>query len=169
MNKSVLENSIQTLKILYMVVAGLALADGLEKFVFNDKEQFQLPEDIILWVFLAIFVSTVARFVHGAMRHFDHFYIEQPQQINWRRQPLWDFLFLGFEAFVFFILAFSLDNQPRFITYYLVLLLLDTFWLIGVFFTHIKQVWLGTPRHWITANAIVLITTGHPMDLVSQC
>jgi len=145
-----------------MVVAGLALAGGLEKFVFTDNGQFHLPKDIILIVFFTIFVSTVVRFVHGAMRHFDHYYVEQPQQINWRRQPLWDFSFLGFEAFIFFILAFSLDNQPRFITYYLGLLLVDSFWLIGVFFTHIKQVWVGTPRNWIIANAIVLVTTGIP-------
>ena len=81
-----------------MVVAGLALAAGLEKLVINDENQFQLPallEDWILWAFFIIFVSTVVRFVHGAMRHFDHYYVEQPQEIKWRRQPLWDFLFLG--------------------------------------------------------------------------
>ena len=84
-NRSVLENSVQTLRILYMVVAGLALAAGLEELVINDENQFQLPallEYRILWVFFIIFVSTVVRFVHGAMRHFDHYYIEQPQQIH---------------------------------------------------------------------------------------
>lgn len=145
-----------------MVVAGLALACGLEKLVFPYNSEFRLPVDIITWVFFIIFVTTVVRFAHGAMRHFDHYYVEQPQQIHWRRQPLWDFLFLGIEAFIFFILAFSLDNPLRFITYYLILLLLDTFWLVGVFFTHIKQVWSGTPRNWIIANAIVLVVAGIP-------
>ena len=45
MNRSVLENSIQTLKIMYMVVAGLALASGLEKLVFDDKEDLKFFQD----------------------------------------------------------------------------------------------------------------------------
>jgi hypothetical protein len=148
-----------------MVVAGLALAAGLEELVISDENQFQLPailENWILWVFFIIFVSTVVRFVHGAMRHFDHYYVEQPQQIHWKGQPLWDFLFLGFEAFIFFILAFSLQNQPKFISYYLVLLLIDTLWLFGVFSPRIKQVFHGTPLHWIVANAFVLVPIGIP-------
>ena len=161
-NRSVLANSIQTLKILYMVVAGLALAAGLEGLFVNDKDQFQLPEDPILWIFFIIFVSTVVRFVHGAMRHFDQYYIEQPQQIHWKYQPLWDFLLLGVEAFIFFVLAFSLQNQLEFISYYLVLLIVDTLWLFGVFAPHIKRVFHGTPLHWIVANAVVLVPTGIP-------
>ena len=34
MNKTVLQHSIEVLKILYMVVAGLAIAIGLQRFVF---------------------------------------------------------------------------------------------------------------------------------------
>jgi len=81
-NRSVLENSVETLRILYMVVAGLALAAGLQELVINDENEFHLPtslEDWTLWVFFIVFVSTVIRFVHGAMRHFDYYYIEQPQ------------------------------------------------------------------------------------------
>ncbi|MFC2069451.1 DUF4406 domain-containing protein [Chloroflexota bacterium] len=150
------------MKILYMVVAGLALACGFERFVSDINGQFHLPTDIFKWVLFVIFVTTVARFVHGAMRHFDYFYIEKPQDINWRRQPLWDLLFLGLEAFVFFVLAFSLDDLSRFITFYFVLLLVDTIWLFGVFITHLKRLFIGTPAHWIIANTIVLISTGIP-------
>ena len=75
---------------------------------------------------------------------------------------MWDFLFLGLEAFIFFVLAFSLQNQLRFISYYLVLLLIDTLWLFGVFFPRVKQVFHGTPLHWIVANAFVLVLAGIP-------
>jgi len=156
-----------------MIVAGLALAAGLEEFVINKEREFRLPlfdsnaaasttDNIILWAFFIVFLSTVVRFVHGAMRHFDIYYIEKPEGINWRGQPLWDFFFLGFEAFIFFVLAFSLYEQTRFVTSYLVLLVIDSVWLIGVFFTHIKKVWSGTPRNWIIANLIVLGSTGIP-------
>jgi len=42
MNRQVLHNSVEVLKILYMVVAGLALADGLKQFVFDDSGQFKI-------------------------------------------------------------------------------------------------------------------------------
>lgn len=161
MNRSVLENSIQVLKVLYMVVAGLALACGLERFVFDESGQFKIEWFTLSLVFFIIFVTTVVRFVHGAMRHFDHYYVEQPQHINWGiRQPLWDFLALGTEAFLFFLLAFSINDFLRFITYYLVLLFVDTVWIVGVFFPHIKRAWAGTPRNWLIANFFVLIPTG---------
>jgi drug/metabolite transporter (DMT)-like permease len=163
MNRKVLENSIDTLKILYMVVAGLALACGLERLVFSNNGQFQLPTDITVIAFFIIFVTTVVRFVHGAMRHFHHYYLEQPQQTRWRkRQPLWDFAALGGEAFLFFLLAFSASDPLRFITYYLILLLIDSIWLIGIPFPHIERVWTGTPRNWIIANLTVLVPTGIP-------
>lgn len=161
-NRLKLKNSVETLRIVYMVVAGLALTRGLENLVFQDSDKFQLPIDIILWAFFIIFVTTVVRFVHGAMRHFDYYYVENPQDINWRGQPLWDFLFLGIEAFFFFILAFSLDNQTRFITYYIGLLIIDTLWIFGVFITHLTRVFHGRPLRWLIANAIVLVSTGIP-------
>jgi hypothetical protein len=161
LNKAVLKSSIDVLKILYMVVAGLALADGLERFVFSRTGQFEIEWRSLSFVFFIIFITTVVRFVHGAMRHFDYYYIEQPEQINWEiRQPLWDFVGLGTEAFLFFLLAFSVSDSLRFITYYLALLSVDSIWIVGVFLPHIKRAWAGTPRNWLIANLIVLIPTG---------
>jgi len=160
MNRTVLQNSVEVLKIVYMVVAGLALATGLERFVIGDNGQFKIEWASLQTVFFIIFITTVARFVHGAIRHFDRSYVEKSEQVNWKiKQPIWDFLGLGFEAFVFFLLAFSLDAHTRFIHYYLWLLLADCAWL-GIIYR--SQTWTKR-KWWIIANLIVLVPTGGSM------
>lgn len=156
-----LENSIETLKILYMVVVGFALSEGLQEFV-NSRTRFQIPSDPILWVFFIIFVSTVIRFAHGAMRHFDHYYVEEHHHVQWKGQPLWDLVILVWDGFVFFLLAFTLRDQNQFIFWYLILLLSDTVWILGIFLCDIKQAFRGTELKWMIANAVVLLSTGVP-------
>jgi len=161
MKRTVLENSIDTLKILYMVVAGLALACGLQRFVFNESGQFEIEWISLETLFFIIFVTTVIRFVHGAMRHFDRSYSENPDSVKWRiSQPLLDFLGLGLEAFIFFILAFSLDNHWRFIHYYLWLLIVDCIWLSVISLPDMKHFWSGNSKWWTVANLLVLVPTG---------
>jgi hypothetical protein len=161
MRRTVLENSIDTLKTLYMVVAGLALACGLQQFVFNESGQFEIEWISLETLFFVIFVTTVIRFAHGAMRHFDRSYSENPKSVNWRiSQPLLDFLGLGIEAFIFFILAYSLDDQWRFIDYYLCLLIVDCLWLFITSLPNIKRFWLGNIKWWTAANLLVLVPTG---------
>ena len=161
MNRTVLQNSIEVLKIVYMVVAGLALAVGLERFVLSDNGQFKIEWLSLQILFFIIFITTVVRFVHGAIRHFDQSYSEQPYQVNWRiSQPLWDFLGLGFEALIFFILAYSLYDSLRFIQYYFWLLIVDTLWLCITSPPPIKRIWTEHSRWWIVANLSVLVPTG---------
>ena len=164
MNRTILQNSVEVLKILYMVVAGLALADGLKQFVFDESGQFKIEWFTVSFWFFVIFITTVARFVHGAMRHFDQNYVEEPKRVNWKiGQPIWDFIFLGLEAFIFFILAFSIDNHLRFIIYYLVLLGVDIIWLCITTPPPIKRIWTGHSKWWIVANLVVLCPTGGPI------
>lgn len=161
MNRTVLQNSIEVLKIVYMIVAGLALAAGLEYFVLGDNGQFKIEWASLQTLLFIIFVTTVVRFVHGAMRAFDQSYSEQPHLVNWRiSQPLWDFLGLGFEAFIFFILAYSLYDSSRFIQYYFWLLIVDTLWLCITRPPPIKQILTKPSKSWILANLIVFIPTG---------
>lgn len=145
-----------------MVVAGLALTIGLERFVLNDNGEFDMKlATLSSLFFIIIFITTVVRFVHGAMRHFDQTYSEQPHMVNWQiSQPLWDFLGLGLEAFIFFILAYSLHDPFRFIQYYFGLLMVDTLWLCIVRPPPIKRIWTEYSKCWIIANFIVLIPTG---------
>lgn len=160
MNRDVLHNSVEGLKILYMVVAGLALATGLEQFVLTESGQLKIEWPILSFVFFVIFITTVVRFVHGAMRHFDRTYSEQPETINWQfSQPLLDFLGLGMEAFIFFMLAYSLGNHWRFINYYLVLLLVDCLWLFIISLPNVKHYWREPRRNWTIANLVVLVPT----------
>jgi len=161
MNRQALHNSIEVLKILYMVVAGLALATGLEQFVLTESGQLKIEWASLSFAFFVIFITTVVRFVHGAMRHFDRTYSEQPDAANWQiSQPLWDFLGLGIEAFIFFILAYSLGNHWRFINYYLVLLLVDCLWLFVISLPDMKRFWSENRKWWTLANLIVLVPTG---------
>ena len=151
-----------------MVVAGLALADGLRLFVFGETGQLKIEWISLETFFFIIFVTTVARFVHGAMRHFDRSYSEQPEEVNWRiSQPLLDFLGLGMEAFIFFILAYSLANHWRFINYYLWLLIVDCLWLFIISLPHIKKrFWTGNRKWWTIANLLVLVPTGGSIILL---
>ena len=161
MNRQVLHNSVEGLKILYMVVAGLALATGLEQFVVTESGQLKIEWSSLSFWFFVIFITTVVRFVHGAMRHFDRTYSEQPETVNWQiSQPLWDFVGLGMEAFIFFILAYSLGNHWRFINYYLVLLLVDCLWLFIISLPNMKHYWSENRKWWTIANLGVLVTTG---------
>jgi hypothetical protein len=160
-NRGILHNSIEVLKILYMVVAGLAIAAGLQRFLLSGGGEMRIDGSAVEIIFFAIFVTTVARFVHGAMRHFDRTYSEQPETVNWRiGQPLWDFVGLGFEAVIFFILAYSLTNYSRFINYYLALLLLDSFWLFVISLPHVGRYWTANRKWWTIANLIVLVPAG---------
>lgn len=144
-----------------MVVAGLAIASGLQQFVFNESGDMRVGGSIVEIFLFAIFVTTVVRFVHGAMRHFDRTYSEQPETVNWQiSQPIWDFIGLGFEAFIFFILAYSLANHSRFINYYLVLLLVDCFWLFIISLPDVKRFWSANRKWWTIANLIVLVPAG---------
>lgn len=156
MNKTALQNSIEVLKILYMVVAGLAIAVGLERFVLNENGLFQVEWfTLSFWLFV-IFITTVVRFVHGAVRAFDQSYIEEPDLVNWKiSQPIADFTALGFEAFIFFLLAFSVENPISFIQYYLWLLLVDCAW-VGITTPPPKRRIWTVHKWWLIANLIVL-------------
>jgi hypothetical protein len=161
MNRETLRNSIEVLKIIYMVVAGLAIADGLQLFVLNESGDLRIGGSIVEIALFAIFVTTVVRFVHGAMRHFDRTYCEEPETVNWQiSQPILDFVGLGLEAFIFFILAYSLTVYSRFINYYLMLLLVDCLWLFIISLPDVKRFWSANRKWWTIANLIVLVPTG---------
>ena len=161
MNRETLRNSIEVLKIIYMVVAGLAIAVGLQRFVLDASGELRIWGSIVQVLFFAIFVTTVVRFVHGAMRHFDRTYSEQPETVNWQvGQPILDFLGLGIEAFIFFVLAYSLADYSRFINYYLVLLLVDCFWLFVISLPHVRRYWNANRKWWTVANLVVLVLAG---------
>ncbi len=173
MNRAALKNTTEVLKILYMVVAGLAIAKGFELFVPSNNGPLKMGLATIttwsFWFFM-IFFTTVIRFVHGAMRHFDKNYIEEPHRANWKiAQPIWDFAGLAFEAFIFFILAFSIDNYFHFIHYYLILLIADCIWLFIIIPPPITKIWTGHSKNWIKANLIVLCSTGIPMLWLTKC
>lgn len=156
---NVLNNSAEVLKLIYMVVAGLALADGLENIFVDDSKNFIFVPGLRFILFL-IFLSIVVRFVHGAMRHFDQNYKEEQNRVKWKiKQPLIDFFALGVEAFLFFALAFSLTNSISFILYYLFLLLVDSIWLLTISspnLRHLRE--KDTPRNWLIANSFFIPT-----------
>jgi hypothetical protein len=158
-----IENSMQVLKTLYMIVAALAITFLFEEFMSNPVGEFELRYWSIHFVVFLVLLTTIVRFVHGAMRHIDKCYIERSSTINWRiRQPLIDFAMLFGEAFLFFVMAGLLRNSWQFVLYYLILLGIDTGWLLVVNVRHksMKDIMLdlkGTPCNWIMANMIVII------------
>jgi len=126
-------NSMETLKWLYTVVAAFALTEGGRTFILNERNEADFRFGWRLAVFL-IFSTTVVRFVHGAIRHFDTTYKEAITTTGREErlpphQPFLDFVGLFTEAFLFILMAFSQDDHPQFVVYYLLLILTDTLWL----------------------------------------
>ena len=104
-NRSVTEKPMEIFKILYMVIASLALTCGLERFWLNDERQLILPSDWQSWILFIIFVTTVVRFAHGAMKYLDRMLDDETTVI--RLWPIFEgFGVLAIEALFFFLLAF---------------------------------------------------------------
>ena len=148
-----LKESIRTMKQLYSIIIGLALAESLLKtFAIVDSDPFDPTK--LLWLFALI--SLILPFHHGALRHLDDAYL-------WTSTPpkkgalLLDYLVLFIEAGLLFTLAIFIHEPHNFLLVLVLLLSLDVLWgAISYFITHTfgSGVW-----KWVVINlgAILII------------
>lgn len=151
--EDVLRCSASTLMMIYYVIVGLAITEGLQK-VFIEKETFigiaafsagNLPRTLLFFALL----PTICRFVHGASMHLGVLG-------NKRYKPLVDFISFCFQAAMFYLMAFSLGDTALFSWFFMILLLLDTIWL--VFLRLIRYVEFNrTIRQWLASNGILVV------------
>ncbi len=151
--EDVLKCSASTLMTIYYVIVGLAITEGLQKaFIeegkFVGSEAFStgnLPKTLLFFAML----PTICRFVHGASMHLGVLG-------NKRYKPLVDFASFCFQATMFYLMAFSLGDVVLFSSFFVVLLGLDTLWLM--FLRVIRYVEINqTIKQWLTSNIILIL------------
>lgn len=159
-------NSMDAMKLVYVVVAALALTTGIERFLTADGSLQLNFDSLTFWTFV-VFLTTVVRFIHGALRHFDRTYAEERSGIDWRIfQPLIDFWGLFFQSFLFFLLALTLDRYHDFVLFYLILLFGDSIWILLINVRNLKQITDGTPKNWLLANLLVMVPMGISLGIL---
>lgn len=144
------ECSTETLKMIYYVVIGLAITEGLqqafiEKSSFLGWRAFFSPSFLML---LAL-VLTVCRFVHGASIHLS-------TSSEKRYKLLLDFAGFFVQASLFYLMALSLVTTLEFSVFFIVMLVVDTAWILLLrILNYIKLD--KTMRQWLRSN-VYLIT-----------
>lgn len=153
-----LGNSMTALKFLYAVTAGFALTEGSRLFFVVKNLDGDLGVDFrpgfVEYVIFVIFISTVVRFSHGAMRHFDATYVEPGgHPSDW--DPLIDFVGLFAQATLLLLMAFSLDEPRDFSRLLLALIVIDTIWLTFAYRASPDN--NGAPfNNWVVTNSLFI-------------
>ncbi len=142
-----------TLTMIYYVIVGLAITEGLQNTFLKDGSFMgarafsteNLPKTLLLFALL----PTICRFVHGASMHMG-------VRSDKRYKPLVDFFWFFLQASIFYLMAFSLETLSLFSLFFGALLLFDTAWLIGLRF--IRYLKFGsTEVQWLVSNAVIII------------
>jgi len=145
------------LRAIYYVVFGLALKEALgHAFVKDGRFVGSGMFDSAQWpttlLFLA-FLPTAIRFVHGASIHFEAFSSE-------RYKPIFDFTGFLIQASFLYLMAITLAAPRDFAWLFIVMLLIDTAWLLVLHLSEFHQA-QKTEWQWIVSNiAVVCIVTG---------
>lgn len=151
-NSSPLAHSITAMQFVYIATAGFALADGSRQYFDPDggDARFRWGSDLVIFL---LFVTTVVRFAHGALRHFDTAIENERSAHAW--DPLIDFVGLFVQAVIFVFLASSQANERAFSTWLLILIGVATVWLT---LTHGKPSG-GDSDHgnWVVTNSLYLV------------
>ena len=133
--KMQLAGSVEPLKTLYAVIVALALTKGIELFLVpaDVTTGFRLDglkeRKIDEWIVFAVFVVTLVRFFHGAVRHLHVRYKDQAETIkHLELSALFDFALLSLEGILFLTLAHVQQYLGNFILVYIILLTVDVAW-----------------------------------------
>ena len=144
--------STATLLMIYYVIVGLAITEGLQNAFVKDGtflgarvfSNENLPKTLLLLALL----PTICRFVHGASIH-----LGVPS--DKRYKPLVDFIGFFLQGSVFYLMAFSLESQSLFSLFFGVLLLFDAAWLIVLRLIRYLR-FDRTEIQWLVSNALII-------------
>ena len=156
MNAEAIESTVQSLQWIYTVVIALAIGEAIGKVVGKDNTN---SDRRIQWNRLAAlitFVFIVVPFYHGMARYLQTVYdpSSPPSTFGWSYGIflLFDVAVFAIEAFLFFVLARSLQpkNWTQFHGAVLILLLVDIGWGVAVLCLHgITQI-----LPWVIINCV---------------
>jgi hypothetical protein len=153
------ERSVDWLQRLYAVVVGLALTEGLKNAVMaanTDLPKGSIFEKIFrveTWPIVAL-IFTLVPFFHGANRHLDDTYVfGTGEEKNFAL--VIDFLFFFVQGAVLYWMALVIQFPRYFFQVYCVLLFIDIFWAVGVYFY--TQAGWQTVSTWVRINLICVL------------
>ena len=121
-----MENSIRSLTNIYTVVIGAALTLAVTGVVDSTKG-LEAATTTSVCLFIA-FIATLFPFVHGAIRHLDDVYLENPNVQIRDGALVIDFVLLFFHALAFLVLSLLLNKPNHFAWGLEAILSIDIVW-----------------------------------------
>lgn len=150
-----IENSIRSLSNLYTVVIGVALSLAVTGVVDSAKG-LEAATVTSVCLFIA-FIATLFPFVHGAIRHLDDVYLENPNKHIKDGALVIDFVLLFLHALAFLVLALLIKKPNHFAWGLEVILTIDVLWGAFTYFAASTKRTDSAEFKWFVIN---LITVG---------
>lgn len=154
MKSKKVENSIRSLVNLYTVVIGAALSVAVTG-VIDTTKGLEAATSTSVCLFVA-FLATLFPFVHGAVRHLDDAYLENPNGHIKDGALVIDFVLLFFHALAFLVLSLLLKKPNHFAWGLMVVLSIDVIWGAFTHFAASSRQAGGAEGKWTVINLIVV-------------
>lgn len=119
-------NAVRNLVSLYTVVIGVALSLAVVTVIDPNAGLSSVDSSSLL--LFAAFVETLLPFYHGALRHLDDAYIENPKDAIGDSVLIVDFVLLFFHALAFVVLALLVRQPAQFAWVLISVLVIDVVW-----------------------------------------
>jgi hypothetical protein len=148
------KNSVRSLANLYTVIIGVSLTMAITGVVKPDAGLNQVTASSLL--LLLAFITTLVPFYHGALRHLDDAYIENPTPYIKDGLLVVDIALLLLHALVFVLLAQLMLKPAHFAWALAALLSIDVVWGTLVHFVPGSNT-SGTYGKWAIINAVFVI------------
>ncbi len=155
MKNKKLRNSVDGLITLYTVVIGVALSLAVAMSI-EAKEGLNSISSVSILLFVS-FVATLFPFFHGAIRHLDEVYIENPSPSINTGALIIDFALLFLHALAFVVLSQLLQRPSHFAWFLLAVLAIDVVWGIFTHFTASPQEKLSAESKWTLVNLFFIL------------
>lgn len=159
-------NSARNLQELYTVAVAAALGFAAERAVSVTGDDTRFDMDAI-WPLIA-FLATLIPFYHGAVRHLESTFVDEPTRpaLEGRRVRrgtlLADFLLLFAEGFIFIAIARTLTDPEMAARWLLFLLVFDALWGVGV-----NYLGYDPPKSALRLPWVIINTIAAPMLLLA--
>lgn len=142
--------TVEGLKEIYIIVAGLAIAEALSRALtdtngFLGERLIDAPHSIATLLLIS-FLFTIVRFCHGSLIHF--------YALTNDKLWVWDMVGLLLQSLLFFVLALTIGNTLNFLVVFILILLVDIFWL---FVRKKNGVFKDMHKQWLESDIILFV------------
>lgn len=152
-----MENSIRSLVNLYTVVIGAALSLAVAGAIDINKGLASLSAVSIL-LFIA-FLATLFPFFHGALRHLDDTFLENPNPNLKTGALVIDFALLFLHALAFLVLSQLLKKPADFAWFLIAVLTIDVVWGVFTLFGSTATGKFSPESRWTIINFLFIAAT----------